>query len=428
MTAADDHLAGNQAPARRLMFVSYWYPPAIGAAAERIGAFARVLPRHGWSVEVLTARRTIAPPDVPGVSVHSVDDPRGGAVETFPDFDPRRVRQPGLKRFLRDFIFPDRFRRWMSAAEQFAVAAAREARPDAILASFPPASAAWLGLRLHRASGAPYFLDLRDAWFGPGGYEPLYAFAKRRHQALYTECVRAAEGVIAVSDTMADDILREFALPPDRVAVISNGFDPALPPMPLPPAPPSADSELILAHVGTVIARNRPELFLDSLRGLPLDVARGIRVRFVGNLSRDYLRDVGLDQRVEATGLLPREQAWKRIADAHALLLLTGREAGHWTPRAKLFEYLAARRPILCLEEAPGSCDFRLLSSIAPDRSFRAALGDPAGLADAVRQVRAFCVARAGADLVFPPALGEHSREVHAARLAEFLRARTPGR
>ncbi|GJQ25818.1 MAG: hypothetical protein HBSAPP02_08500 [Phycisphaerae bacterium] len=425
MTAATSQPGTFAAPTRRLLLVSYWYPPAIGAAAERIGAFARFLPCHGWAVDVLTAQRTTAPPDLPAVTLRSVHDPQGGAVETFPDFDPRRVKAPDLKRYLRDFIFPDRFRRWMHAAEEAIEQNLRQKRYDAILASFPPASAAWLGLRLHRACGAPFFLDLRDTWFGPGGYEPLYAFAKRRHRALYTDCVRAADGVIAVSQAMADDLLRAFALPPERVTVIPNGFDPALPPMPPPPAPPALNGELIFAHVGTVIARNRPELFLDSLLKLPPDVARGIHVRFVGNLSRDYLCDIGLSQRVEATGLLPREQAWKQIADVHALLLLTGREAGHWTPRAKLFEYLAARRPILCLEEAPGSCDYRLLSSIAPDRSFRAALGDPAGLADAVRQVRAFCNTHAGADLAPPLALGEHSRETHAARLAEYLRART---
>lgn len=424
MTAATPQPGTTAAPTRRLLLVSYWYPPAIGAAAERIAAFARFLPRHDWSVEVLTARRTTAPPHLPAVTVHSVDDPQGGAVETFPDFDPRRVKGPGLKRYLRDFIFPDRFRRWMHAAEEAIEQNLRQKRFDAILASFPPASAAGLGLQLHRACGAPFLLDLRDTWFGPGGYEPLYAFAKRRHRTLYAECIRAAAGIIAVSDTMAEDILREFALPPERIAIIPNGFDPALPPMPPPPAPPPSDGELMLAHVGTVIARNRPEGFLDSLLKLPPDVARGVRVRFVGNLSRDYLRDIGLGQRVEATGLLPREQAWKRIADVHAMLLLTGREAGHWTPRAKLFEYLAARRPILCLEEAPGSCDYRLLSSIAPDRSFRAALGDPAGLALAVQAVRAFCEARAGADLPPPTGLAQHSRETHAARLAEYLRAR----
>ncbi|QDV89983.1 hypothetical protein RAS2_10590 [Phycisphaerae bacterium RAS2] len=428
MTVADDHLATNLAPMRRLLLVSYWYPPAIGAAAERIGAFARFLPRHGWSVEVLTARRTTPPRDLPSVAVHSVDDPRGGGIESFPDYDPRRVKRPGLKRFLRDFIFPDRFRGWMRAAEASHAWRTPSSPIDAVLASFPPASAAWLGLRVQRASGAPFFLDMRDTWFGPGGYEPLYSFAKNRHKSLYTECIRAAAGIVAVSDTMAEDILREFALPPERVTVIPNGFDPALPPMPPPPAPPSADGEMVLAHVGTVIARNRPELFLDSLRALPPDVARSVRVRFVGNLSRDYLRDMGLDQRVEATGLLPCEQAWKQIAGAHALLLLTGREAGHWTPRAKVFEYLAARRPILCLEEAPGSCDYRLLSSIAPDRSFRAGLGDSAGLAAALKQVRAFCEAGAGADLGPPPAMESHSREVHAARLSEFLRARMPTR
>ncbi len=51
---------GNK-PSRRVLLVSYWYPPALGAAAERIHAFANYLPDHGWQTHVLTAERPGTP-------------------------------------------------------------------------------------------------------------------------------------------------------------------------------------------------------------------------------------------------------------------------------------------------------------------------------------------------------------------------------
>src|SRR5437868_11258786 len=96
------------APTRKLLIASYWYPPVIGAAPERIHSFARYLPAHGWKVHVLTAGVDDPAVKDAGVQVHRVHDPFARSMALFSDYDPRAAGT-GWKDFFRDLVFPDRF-------------------------------------------------------------------------------------------------------------------------------------------------------------------------------------------------------------------------------------------------------------------------------------------------------------------------------
>ena len=82
-----------------------------------------------------------SPADLPvGVTVHAVADPWAGKKPVIADYDPR-VRGSRVRKWLREFVFPDRFVRWQRDAFRAGAEAVRRQRPDVILASFPPASA-----------------------------------------------------------------------------------------------------------------------------------------------------------------------------------------------------------------------------------------------------------------------------------------------
>lgn len=407
--------------ARRVLLVSYWFPPDVGAAAERIGSFARYLPEHGWGVRVLTAGRPSEADESSSTSVHRVRDPFSSGRQPFADYDPR-MRPSGLGRRLGQALFLDRFAGWRVAAYRRGINILRQQRFDLILASFPPASVVKLALGLHKSTGVPLVLDYRDQWFGPGGYEPSHESSRRRHEALEREAVGAAMGATAVSDAMAADISRRFGFDSGRVLSILNGFEPAEPP-PVVATPARGKNQLLVAHVGTVIARNRPDLFFKSLVQIKGDLRlRHPRFRFVGNLSREYLRAASLGDIVESTGLLSRERARAEMFGADALLLLTGGYVGHWGYNAKLFEYLQAGRPILCLEESPGtSNDRRLLEQHAGERSFFAAVKDSDGIARCLGAIRAYQASASPGPIEPDLGLQKYSRGHQASRLAQFL-------
>ena len=403
--------------ARKVLLVSYWYPPAVGAAAERVQSFAKYLPGSGWSVEVLTTWHLRGAANE--ASVHRVLDPAAGERFAFADYDPRE-RPSRIKRFLRGFLFPDRFRLWAKSAAKQGQDIARESRADAIVTSFPPASCVLAGLRIHEATGIPLLIDFRDLWMGPGGYEPRRPGMKARHEELERRAVAAACGLVAVSEAMADHLARRHHFPRHRIAVIPNGYDPE---PALTPRQGSADLQpLVVVHVGTVIARNRPDLFFEAVKRLRAKGGLAVtRFRFVGNLSREYLREAGLDEIVETTGIVPRESARQEMESATALLLLVGEYVGQWGNNAKLFEYVQTGRPILCLEETPGSGDGRLLHQYAAERTFLGQLGDDASIEGALTALHAYLQTSPQSSLHLHADFAEFSRPRLAARLAAHL-------
>ena len=406
--------------ARRLLILTYWYPPAVGAAAERMGAFATHLAQLGWEIHVVTAARAITADDSAGVNVHVIDDPLGTTVPIVDDYDPRRTT-PMWRKWLRDFTFPDRFKVWGQAAAKEATRLVVDLNIELVLASFPPASVVSAVMGVYDKTRTAFVLDFRDRWLGPGGYEPVRAAAVDKHQALERRAIKAARGIVAISEAMASAIAEEHGYPRERVFVIPNGYEPwSDEHAPTPPSPPP----LIVSHVGTVIARNRPDLFFDSIRQLAkAGSVKDVRWRFVGNLSESYLRDEGLDKFVETTGMVLRGEARQEMHSAHALLLLVGDYVGRWGHNAKIFEYLQTGRPILCLEESPMSNDRRLLERVAPERSFFARLYDPHGITEQIAAIGKFVSETPKKTISLPKELERYSRRNLAMDLHRVLLA-----
>jgi glycosyltransferase involved in cell wall biosynthesis len=398
----------------------------IGAAAERAASFARYLPQHGWQCHVLTAGRTGATSSDAGAAVHRVPDPLSPPESIVREYDPRRVPSR-WRACLRELTFPDRFFRWRQAALSPAIELIRGHDIKLVLASFPPASAVDLALRACRRTGARLVLEFRDHWLGPGGYEPLLSLTRRRHARLERQAVTQATAVITISDPLAEAVREEHDYDPDRVLVIPNGYDPSATDeepgfAAFHAAPRSHGDPVIIAHIGTVTSRNRPDLFFRSAASLQArNRLEGIVFKYVGNLSKDFVHDAGLAPIVQTTGLVPREQADQELHAANALLLLTGRYVGRWGHNAKLFEYIRSGRPILCLEEEAGSNDRRLLERFAAHRSFFGRVDDPDSVAGALEALRLHLQQAPKTSSPLDPAYQMYDRRNLVARLAGHL-------
>jgi hypothetical protein len=218
-----------------------------------------------------------------------------------------------MKTWLREWTFPDRFIAWRRAALARGLAIVERERIDLILASFPPASVADLGLRLHESSKRPLVLDFRDRWLGPGGYEPASERGRRKHLELERQCIASATTITTVSDAMADAIAAEQKYSRERIFVVPNGFEEGEP-IRFRRSAEAPAAALTIAHIGTVIPRNRPDLFFQSVAELHrLGALTGVMFEFVGNLSRDYLASIGVADIVGSTGLVSREEARRRM-------------------------------------------------------------------------------------------------------------------
>lgn len=412
---------------RTVLMISYWYPPTPGAGAQRAAGFARHLAAYDWKPIVITAGRDDFTPHEAAKFPRKAVADGDALVIRKPDF-----RQPedaladyagsprpcGFRAWLRSFFVTDRFSLWAASAAAAIERCMLEVEPACIWATFPPQSCALLPFQLRQTRDRPIFLDLRDPWLGPGGHLPASARQRRVWGDRERLCVEASRAIVVISNAMRDDLVSRLGVPADRIAVIPNGFDAhrcgLVEVLRTRPA-------LTLAHIGSVSHRNRPDLLFAALAAGRNRLPSALRVRFVGNLSRAYVAELGLQNFVEPAGLVSSAEAWRETCSSDALILLVGDYVGRWGHNAKMFEYIRSGRPILCLEETSNSNDRRLLEQLAPERTIFASLKQPDEIINGIGRVMDLAKTIPFGQLDESPGLMRYDRRRLAGELADVL-------
>jgi glycosyltransferase involved in cell wall biosynthesis len=160
-----------------------------------------------------------------------------------------------------------------------------------------------------------------------------------------------ADAIVAASDAIAEEA-RALG-PKGKVVTIANGcdFDDFA------GLQHHASDRLRITHAGHFHGKRDPKPFLRALADSGLD---DVVARFAGDFraaDREYAESLGLGDRVELLGDVSRRRSLELQRDSEALLLLIpesgGRGRGVLT--GKIFEYLAAERPILAAVPPDGA-------------------------------------------------------------------------
>jgi glycosyltransferase involved in cell wall biosynthesis len=370
----------------RILLVSMYWPPAGGAGVQRPLKLAGHLAALGHDVHVL------APDDPKWVHTDSLlAEPEGVAVHRARNLGPRArrpaeelARTSGLDRLLlraqltaRAMLVPDASVLWNVTAIPAARTLVRRHGIEAVVTTSPPGSVHLVGAGSAHAAGARWVADLRDS---------LVLHAHRRREirgeaALARLVARRADAVVCVSAAIAAEMAGIGVR--GLLRVIGNGCDfedfDGLRYRP--------GERLRITHTGSFFGRRDPRPFLEALAR-----SEGVVARFVGDFrTRDrlYAEALGLGDRLELVPYLPRREALALQRDSEVLLLLVpeadGR--GRGVLSGKVFEYLAAERPILALVPPDGEAAQLVRETgagmvVAPDDVD----GIAAALADLVRR------------------------------------------
>ena len=364
---------------RRVLIVTYYFPPSGGAGVQRVLKWVKYLRDFGVEPVVLTVEagaypeldETLARDVPPGVAVHRTRalDPFGAyarltgrsrqaavasATGRISDEDAWTER---LARGLRANVFlPDARIGWVPFAVREARRVHRAVPFDAVLTSGPPHSAHLVGRALRRRTGLPWIADFRDPWtdIHYNRKLPRTAPAHRLDAALERSVLREASAVTTVSPSLRALLASKVDRPPEFCHVIYNGFDAEDFAADL-PEPDSA--AFVLGYVGTLY--EQPEALWQALARLRErgEVAR-LRVRLVGRVppgTPAVLAAHGLDGIAEVVPYVTHDDAVREMARA-TLLLLTIEAWPHEEIilPGKTFEYLATGRPVLGLGSGRG--------------------------------------------------------------------------
>jgi glycosyltransferase involved in cell wall biosynthesis len=374
----------------KVLLVTMYFPPAGGGGVQRSLKLAQYLPALGIETHVLA-------PDDPKW-VHTDPElrvPTQAWIHRARYLGPR-ARKPaeelraadGLDRVLlqaqvtaRRLLLPDASVTWNLTAIPAAIRIARREGIDAVITTSPPPSVHFVGAAVQRATSARWIADLRDPLVANQHRRDDTAAARARQAAVEQVAklvARRADAVTCVSEAIADEVRGLSAR--GAVRVISNGcdFDDFAG---LEYAP---GKRFRITHTGSFFGKRDPRPFLEAFKQADLDAV----ARFVGDFrstDREWAEALGLGDRLELVPYAPRGESLRLQRDSEALLLLVpdagGRGKGVLS--GKVYEYIAAGRPILAVVPPDGAAAALVRETgagvvVAPDdvEGIRAALVD----------------------------------------------------
>jgi glycosyltransferase involved in cell wall biosynthesis len=367
---------------RKLLILSYLFPPAGGISVQRALSMARYLPDSGFEVHVLRAGNAESPVrDVgllrlipAGVRLHN-------ATTLEIPFALRHrvwslIRKPGrtsgapapqqaaplkdngnnlLTRLAQRVLCPEPEVLWVPFAVRKAAQIIEQHGIDTLLVTAPPFSAFLAGNALKRRfPRLRYVADFRDEWltfYLNNNDFQNNEFARRRAPIIERETIESADLVVAVTESSLREIRGRYSSEPAaKFQCISNGFDPAA--FEGFRSRQHSGDRVLVTHVGTIYRNSSPRYYFDALNRLPEGVRAKFHTRFIGRLTdpeREILQQENTS--VEIAGFMPQREALRFMEDTDYLLMTM---TDPISMPGKLYEYLATGKPIVAIAP-PGS-------------------------------------------------------------------------
>ena len=361
--------------ARKVLIITYYWPPSGGAGVQRWLKFSKYLRDFGWEPVIYTPEN----PEAPAIDNSLEKDiPEGISILKRPIIEPYSVykrfvgmkqgekvnagflqekEKPGLAEGLAvwlrgNFFIPDARRFWIRPSVKFLKEYLRDNPVNAIVSTGPPHSMHLIALQIHKKLNIPWLADFRDPWTGIDFYHQLKltSFADRIHHKLEKKVLSSATAVTVVSQDMADEfneiVKRDYKL-------VTNGFDEEdISPLPLN----QLDTKFTISHIGSINSSRNPVSMwkvLSEMVKVNPDFAKALQIKLVGKVDIGVLKSIeekGLTPYLSRIEYMPHQDAMFEIQKSQVLLLLINN-----TPNAKgiltgkVFEYLGSGRPILSI-------------------------------------------------------------------------------
>ena len=393
--------AGSDESRRRLLLISYHFPPDPAVGGRRWQQFARYLAEHGWGMDVVMRDHSrlkvrderqleLLPADLRIFPAPDFEPFIGrlerAAAKTIRHFVPRRatkVAQPtttamdvhapsagGMVRAVAASVNIIRERNWAISAARTALDAARHRQYDVVISSGPPHFAHEGARRTSRTLRLPLVIDLRDPWSAierlPDSYaSPIWFAAAQYYER---RCIDDATLVVMNTDESRDDMRRRFPHASERIITIRNGSDDD--PLPIVPR----TQRFTIRFAGSIYLDRDPRLVFRAAATVVQRLALtpdSFALEFIGNVDelggqsvRAMAEQEGVSEFVHIDGPRPRDAAMEFLAGGTMLLNLP-QDADMCIP-AKIFEYVRFSAWLLVLA-TPHSATAALLRDTSAD-------------------------------------------------------------
>ena len=367
---------------KKVLIISYYWPPAGGSGVQRWLKFTKYLPKYNWKpilytptnpyFEVQDAELLKDISTETEIWQTSIWEPyalkdklfgKGGKSQSAGVISNKRSLKNKILNWVRGNMFiPDPKVYWVKPSVKVLLKKIQEEGIEHIITTGPPHSMHLIGLGLKEAiPNVKWIADFRDPWSELDLLEefPLSNSSRKKHQDLEKQVLENADVTLTVSETWVKDLKRLGA---NRVELITNGYDTADF-----DSKPKKNDKFIIGHYGLLNhLRNPKNLWkvLNSLCEENTEFNSKLEIHLSGNIDAEVIADIEshsyLKAKVKQLGYLSHAEVLVEYNEASVLLLLLfNSQSGIGNYPAKIFEYFAAKRPILAF--GPEDSDIKKL-------------------------------------------------------------------
>ncbi len=370
---------------KRVLVITYYWPPSGGSGVQRWLKTSKYLPQSGWEPVIYTPEN----PDV-----NSVDESLLKDVSADLKVIKRKIREPyaaykfltGKKKgehlqanivssekkgFVQklsahiraNWFIPDPRCWWIGPSVKYLSKLIEGGeRFDAVISTGPPHSMHLIAREIHKVFNIPWIADFRDPWTRIFYFKHLGLSAKslRKHKELERSVIAEADRVTVVSSQMKTEFSQgDFETSRDKVEIIPNGYDPE--DFDSVEKAPDAEGKFVVAHTGLMPESANPDKLwkvLGDMAKSDKDLKEKLMVVTMGQTDGSVKKDIaenGLSDNFKDLGYVPHAQsvAWQKRADI-LLLPLRKEEESKAILTGKFFEYLASGNNILAFGPTDG--------------------------------------------------------------------------
>lgn len=367
-----------QSKTKKILIITYYWPPAGGPGVQRWLKFVKYLPDFGYKPHVYIPENPTYPivdekltKEVSEKAIiikQKIKEPYRWAAflsntttkKISSGIIPSKRKQSLVAKLLLwirgNLFIPDARVLWVKPSVSFLKEYLQKHQIDTIITTGPPHSLHLIGLQLKKELSINWIADFRDPWTTIGYHKELMLSekAERKHKALEKDVLQTADKIIVTSPTTKTEFA---ALTSKPIEVITNGYDVEnVEKTPL-------DAKFTLAHIGSFLSNRNPRILwkvINELINENPDFANDFQLKLIGKVSQEIvntIQEFTLSNYVLNLGYLSHKEAIKHQRASQVLLLI---EIDDNTTRCiipgKLFEYMVSDRPIIAI--GPKGSDF----------------------------------------------------------------------
>ncbi len=358
---------------KKVLIVTYYWPPAGGIGVHRCLKFAKYLRNYGWEPIIYTADNAQYAyfdetnfKDIPeGITI--LKQPIKEPFRLFKLFSGRKKDDASNPVYVRDkkvgiidslsiwirgnFFIPDAKCLWIKPSVKYLSKFLEENHVDAILSDGPPHTNTVIACELSKKFNIPWLADFQDPWTQVDYYKmfKISKKADKKHRRMEQDTFNTAKKITIASPTWAKDLERIGA---NDVSPIFWGYDEE----DFPKDAPELDDEFSIIHAGLLGYDRKPDTLFKVLKDLKSEIpdfGQYLKLKFAGVVDfsvKDEMEKNGLTENFIGLGNVSRPIALDLTLKAQLLLLpLNIADNAQGRIPGKLFENLRSNRPILCL-------------------------------------------------------------------------------